>query len=161
MKDGTHLMTYRFLASLVSALVMTGGVAFAQNAASGPALSVEELKGCLCQEPQLEAARKEIATRRAMLDERQAQLNMLDAQIAERRKTLDPNDVIGQELLKNTMAQAAALRDLIQSDTRLSLNQAVSDYNAAAAKYTETCVNRPRYAYDVDMAKKNLVCPLP
>ena len=161
MKDGTHLMTYRFLASLVSALVMTGGVAVAQNAASGPALSVEELKGCLCQEPQLEAARKEIATRRAMLDERQAQLNMLDAQIAERRKTLDPNDVIGQELLKNTMAQAAALRDLIQSDTRLSLNQAVSDYNAAAAKYTETCVNRPRYAYDVDMAKKNLVCPLP
>ena len=161
MKDGTHLMTYRFLASLVSALVMTGGVALAQNAASGPALSVEELKGCLCQEPQLEAARKEIATRRAMLDERQAQLNMLDAQIAERRKTLDPNDVIGQELLKNTMAQAAALRDLIQSDTRLSLNQAVSDYNAAAAKYTETCVNRPRYAYDVDMAKKNLVCPLP
>jgi hypothetical protein len=161
MKDGTHLMTYRFLASLVSALVMTGGVAVAQNAASGPALSVEELKGCLCQEPQLEAARKEIATRRAMLDERQAQLNLLDAQIAERRKTLDPNDVIGQELLKNTMAQAAALRDLIQSDTRLSLNQAVSDYNAAAAKYTETCVNRPRYAYDVDMAKKNLVCPLP
>ena len=71
MKDGTHLMTYRFLASLVSALVMTGGVAVAQNAASGPALSVEELKGCLCQEPQLEAARKEIATRRAMLDERQ------------------------------------------------------------------------------------------
>jgi hypothetical protein len=161
MKDGTQLMTYRFLASLVSALVMTGGVALAQNAASGPALSVEELKGCLCQEPQLEAMRKEIATRRAMLDERQAQLNMLDAQIAERRKTLDPNDVIGQELLKNTMAQAAALRDLIQSDTRLTLNQAVSDYNALAAKYTETCVNRPRYAYDVDMAKKNLVCPLP
>lgn len=161
MKDGTQLMTYRFLASLVSALVMTGGVALAQNAASGPALSVEELKGCLCQEPQLEAMRKEIATRRAMLDERQAQLNMLDAQIAERRKTLDPNDVIGQELLKNTMAQAAALRDLIQSDTRLSLNQAVGEYNAAAAKYTETCVNRPRYAYDVDMAKKNLVCPLP
>ncbi|WP_374314419.1 hypothetical protein [Dongia sp.] len=154
-------MTYRFLASLVSALVMTGGVALAQNAASGPALSVEELKGCLCQEPQLEAMRKEIATHRAMLDERQAQLNMLDAQIAERRKTLDPNDVIGQELLKNTMAQAAALRDLIQSDTRLTLNQAVSDYNALAAKYTETCVNRPRYAYDVDMAKKNLVCPLP
>ncbi|WP_374656486.1 hypothetical protein [Dongia sp.] len=155
-------MTYRFLASLFSGLVMTGGVALAQNATpAGPALSVEELKTCLCQEPQLEAMRNEIATRRAMLDERQAQLNLLDAQIAERRKTLDPNDVIGQELLKNTMAQAASLRDLIQSDTRLSLNQAVADYNALAARYTETCVNRPRYAYDVDMAKKDLVCPLP
>jgi hypothetical protein len=155
-------MIHRFTASLLSLLVMTGGPAFAQsNLPTGPALSVEELKTCLCQEPQLEAMRKEIATRRAMLDERQAQLNLLDAQIAERRKTLDPNDVIGQELLKNTMAQAAALRDLIQSDTRLALNQAVSDYNALAASYTETCVNRPRYAYDVEIAKKDLVCPLP
>lgn len=150
-----------FAASLLSALLMSGSVALAQSAPSGPALSVEELKTCLCQEPQLESMRKEVATRRAMLDERQAQLNALEAQIADRRKTLDPNDVIGQELLKNTMAQAAGLRDLIQSDTRLSLNQAVSEYNALAAKYTETCVNRPRYAYDVDMAKKNLVCPLP
>lgn len=150
-----------FAASLLFALAMSGGVASAQSAASGPALTVEELKACLCQEPQLDSARQEIATRRAMLDERQAQLNALEAQIADRRKTLDPNDVIGQELLKSTMAQAAALRDLIQSDTRLSLNQAVSDYNALAAKYTETCVNRPRYAYDVDMAKKDLVCPLP
>lgn len=154
-------MTYRFAASLLAALVMTSGVALAQNATSGPALSVEELKTCLCQEPQLEAARKEIATRRAMLDERQAQLTALEAQIVERRKTLDPNDVIGQELLKNSMAQSAALRDLIQSDTRPALNEAVADYNDLAASYTTTCVNRPRYAYDVDQAKQNLVCPLP
>jgi hypothetical protein len=157
-------MTYRFAASLLTLLVMGSAAAMAQNATplpSGPALTVEELKGCLCQEPQLDAMRKEIATRRAMLDERQAQLTALDAQIADRRKTLDPNDLIGQELLKNSMAQSAALRDLIQSDTRPALNQSVSDYNALAAKYTETCVNRPRYAYDVDAAKKNLVCPLP
>jgi hypothetical protein len=157
-------MTYRFAASLLTLLVMGSVTAMAQNATplpSGPALTVEELKGCLCEEPQLEAARKEIATRRAMLNERQAQLTALDAQIAERRKTLDPNDLIGQELLKNSMAQSAALRDLIQSDTRPALNQSVTDYNALAAKYTETCVNRPRYAYDVDAAKKNLVCPLP
>lgn len=157
-------MTYRFAASLLTILVMSSSMAAAQNATplpSGPALSVEELKGCLCQEPQLEAMRKEIATRRAMLDERQAQLTALDTQIADRRKTLDPNDLIGQELLKNSMAQSAALRDLIQSDTRPALNQSVTDYNALAAKYTETCVNRPRYAYDVDAAKQNLVCPLP
>lgn len=157
-------MTHHFAASLLTILVVSTSVAVAQNATplpSGPALTVEELKGCLCEEPQLEAARKEVATRRAMLDERQAQLTALDAQIADRRKTLDPNDLIGQELLKNSMAQATALRDLIQSDTRPALNQTVTDYNALAAKYTETCVNRPRYAYDVDAAKKNLVCPLP
>lgn len=160
-------MTYRFAASILAALILTSSLAAAPRAQeatpmpAGPALSVEELRVCLCQEPQLEAARKDIAMRRAILDERQAQLSALDAQIAERRKTLDPNDLIGQELLKNSMAQASALRDLIQSDVRLSLNQAVSDYNARAAEYTATCVARPRYAYDVDQAKKDLVCPLP
>lgn len=159
-------MTTRIIAALFSGLTLLSATAFsaqAQNATpvpSGPALSVEELRGCLCQEPKLEMARQDIATRRAILDERQAQLTALDKQIADRRKTLDPNDLIGQELLKNSMAQAAALRDLIQSDVRLSLNQAVADYNATAAKYTETCVNRPRYAYDVDQAKKDLVCTM-
>jgi hypothetical protein len=164
MKDGTKVMMCRFSASLLSTLLLLSGVAYAQEATpipAGPALTVEELRGCLCEEPQLETARQDIATRRAILDERQAQLTALDAQIVERRKTLDPNDLIGQELLKNSMAQAAGLRDLIQSDVRLSLNQAVSDYNALAAKYTQTCVARPRYAYDVDLAKKNLTCPLP
>lgn len=160
-------MPYRFCASIVSVLILLSGESLparaqdAESIPSGPALSVEELRGCLCQEPRLEAARQDIATRRAILDERQAQLTALDAQIAERRKTLDPNDVIGQELLKGSMAQAAALRDLIQSDVRLSLNQAVSDYNAMAAEYTETCVARPRYVFDVDQAKKDLVCPVP
>lgn len=159
-------MTCRMIAASFATLILCAGMtisAQAQNATTipaGPALSVEELRGCLCEEPQLEMARQDIATRRAILDERQAQLTALDAQIAERRKTLDPNDLIGQELLKNSMAQAAALRDLIQSDVRLSLNQAVADYNAKAAKYTETCVNRPRYAYDVDQAKKDLVCTM-
>ena len=160
-------MTCRFATSILAALILSSGFALAVRAQdatpvpAGPALSVAELRVCLCQELQLEAARKDIAMRRAILDERQAQLSALDAQIAERRKTLDRNDLIGQELLKNTMAQAAALRDLIQSDVRLSLNQAVSDYNALAAEYTATCVARPRYAYDVEQARKDLVCPLP
>ncbi len=157
-------MTHCFTASLIAFLAINVGTAAAQNATPmprAPALSVEELKGCLCEAPQLDAARKEIATRRAMLNERQAQLTALDAQIADRRKTLSPNDLIGQELLKNSMAQSSALRDLIQTDTRSALNQSVIDYNVLAAKYTETCVNRPRYAYDVNAAKKDLVCPLP
>jgi hypothetical protein len=157
-------MTHRLAVSILSTLIVSSGAALAQNATpipSGSALTVEELRTCLCEEPQLEGARKEIAVRRGMLDERQAQLTALDAQIAERRRTLDPNDVIGQELLKNSMAQATALRDLIQSDIRPSLNRAVADYNARAVTYTATCAARPRYAFDVDQAKKNLVCPVP
>ena len=164
MKDGIHSMKHRLVALLLSAQILCSSIALAQEATplpTGPALSVAELRVCLCEAPQLAAARQDIATRRAILVERQAQVTALDAQITARRKTLDPNDLIGQELLKNTMAQAAALRDLIQSDLRLSLNQAVSDYNARAASYTAACVARPRYLYDVEQARQDLVCPQP
>lgn len=146
------------LATVAVLLLPAAAPAAAQQAG---ALSVDEIRTCLCEEPRLEAARAEIATRRAILDERQAQLGLLEGQIAQHRRTLDPSDVIGQELLKNTMAQAAALRDLIQSDVRPSVNQAVADYNVLAAGYTDSCAARPRYAHDVEQAKQNLSCPQP
>ncbi|TDQ83057.1 hypothetical protein A8950_1339 [Dongia mobilis] len=130
-------------------------------AQSKGALTVEEIRGCICMDLELAAKRTEIETRRAMLDERGAQLAALSAQIVERRRTLDPQDLTGQEILKGLINQENALRDLIQSDTRPALNQAVSEYNALAALYTTECANRPRYKVDVDQANKDLVCPLP
>jgi len=110
---------------------------------------------------ELAAKRNEIETRRAMLEERSAQLAALSAQVNERRRSLDPLDVVGQDLLNNLINQEYALRDLIQSDTRPALNQAVSEYNALAALYTTECANRPRYKVDADQATKDLVCPMP
>jgi septal ring factor EnvC (AmiA/AmiB activator) len=130
-------------------------------AQSKGALTVDEIRGCTCMDQELAAKRTEIDTRRAMLDERNAQLAALSAQITERRRTLDPLDVTGQDILKNLINQEIALRDLIQSDTRPALNQAVAEYNALAALYTTECANRPRYKVDADQAARDLVCPLP
>lgn len=133
--------------------------AFAQSA--GGALTVDEIRGCTCMDQELESKRTDITTRRAMLDERSAQLAALSEQIKQRRANLDPLDTVGQEMLKNLINQETALRDLIQSDTRPALNQSVAEYNALAALYTTECANRPRYKVDADEAAKDLTCPMP
>lgn len=149
--------------SLVLAILGFVGFAAAQAAAqsAGGALTVDEIRGCTCMDQELAAKRNDITTRRAMLDERSAQLAALTDQIKQRRATLDPMDMVGQELLKNLINQETALRDLIQSDTRPALNQSVSEYNALAALYTTECANRPRYKVDADEAAKDLACPMP
>ncbi|MBL8709559.1 MAG: hypothetical protein JNL25_10220 [Rhodospirillaceae bacterium] len=155
----------KFVQALVVGAILagSGGATMAQSqlAQSGGALTVDEIRGCLCMDLELAAKREEIATRRAMLEERNTQLSLLSAQIVERRRSLDPLDTVGQALLKNLIAQETGLRDLIQSDTRPALNQSVAEYNALAALYTTECTTRQRYTFDVEQAKKDLVCPLP
>jgi hypothetical protein len=151
----------RFSLRLAFAAILVGGFALSAEAQSKGALTVDEIRGCLCMDQELAAKRSDIDTRRAMLDERNAQLAALSGQIAQRRATLDPLDTIGQELLKNLINQENALRDLIQSDTRPALNQSVAEYNALAALYTTECANRARYKLDADQAAKDLVCPMP
>jgi septal ring factor EnvC (AmiA/AmiB activator) len=146
------------LATLVFAS-LAASPALAQSA--GGALTVDEIRGCTCMDQELESKRTDITTRRAMLDERSAQLAALTEQIKQRRANLDPLDTVGQQMLKNLINQETALRDLIQSDTRPALNQSVAEYNALAALYTTECANRPRYKIDSDAAAKDLVCPMP
>lgn len=156
----------RFATRVFLTAMLLGGAMFLApsqpaRAQSGKALTVDEMKGCLCTERELDGKRADIATRRAMLDERNAQLAALSAQIKARRAGLNPEDTIGQQMLKSLLGQETALRDLIQSDTRPAVNQSVSEYNALLGLYEAECLSRPRFKFDADLAAKDLVCPMP
>lgn len=138
----------------------TGGTA-GGSAASGPALTVDEIKECLCMEPRLKSDRDEMSIRQNMLGERQQQLAAVDAQLKAQRQALDPNDLVGQQVLKDLIDQQLSLRDLIQSDLRPAYNQAVGAYNELVGAYNAKCAARPRYAIDVNEAQKSLSCPAP
>lgn len=153
----------RSAARMFLAIFLSGGAAVsaAQAQSAGKALTVDEMKGCLCMEQELDGRRADVATRRAMLDERNAQLTVLSAQIKARRAGLNQEDTIGQQMLKSLLSQETALRDLIQSDTRPAVNQSVSEYNALLGIYQTECLSRPRFKFDADIAAKDLVCPMP
>lgn len=159
-----HVPTRIFSTGSLLAFAVIGGLATSlhpQPAQAQSALTADEIRGCLCMDQELETRRDDIATRRGMLAERTAQLSALSQQVEARRGALDPQDIVGQELLKSLINQQNALRDLIQSDTRPALNQSVAEYNSLAALYTTECANRPRYKIDADEAAKNLTCPMP
>ena len=158
MRSAARIFLAVFL-SMGAAVSATLQPALAQSA--GKALTVDEMKGCLCMEQELDGRRADVATRRAMLDERNAQLTALSAQIKARRAGLNQEDTIGQQMLKSLLTQETALRDLIQSDTRPAVNQSVGEYNALLGIYQTQCLSRPRFKFDADIAAKDLVCPMP
>jgi hypothetical protein len=140
-------------------LAQNSGATAGGSAASGPAMTVEEIRDCLCMEPRLKSDRDEMTTRQNMLTERQQQLATIDEQLKAQRQALDPNDLVGQQVLKDLIDQQLSLRDLIQSDLRPSYNQAVGAYNDLVGTYNAKCASRPRYAIDVNEAERSLSCP--
>jgi hypothetical protein len=142
-------------------LAQAAGGTSGGSAASGPAMTVDEIRDCLCLEPRLKTDRDEMTIRQNLLGERQQQLAAVDEQLKAQRAKLDPNDIVGQQVLKDLIDQQLSLRDLIQSDLRPAYNQAVGAYNELVGTYNSKCASRPRYAIDVNAAEKSLSCPAP
>ena len=94
-------------------------------------------------------------------DEQQAQLSTVDKEVVAQRAKLDPNDIVGQQVLKDLLAQQQGLRDAISARALPEVNQARDAYNAAVAQYNGLCT-RPRYSADEIAARAApLACPAP
>jgi hypothetical protein len=94
-------------------------------------------------------------------DEQQAQLATVDKEVIAQRQKLDPNDVVGQQVLKDLLAQQQGLRDAISARYLPEVNRAREAYNAAVAQYNGLCT-RPRYSGDEAAARATpLACPAP
>jgi hypothetical protein len=128
---------------------------------TAPALNVSEIRECLCMEQQMASDHADLDTRQDMLSERQQELTNIDHQVDDQRAKLAPEDTVGQQVLKDLMSQQQTLRTLLQNDLRPAYNTKVNDLNAVVAKYNAQCVDRERYATDVEAAQQNLQCPKP
>ena len=128
---------------------------------TAPALSVDEIRECLCMEQQMASDHADLDTRQDMLNERQQELANIDHQVDDQRAKLSPDDTVGQQVLKDLMSQQQTLRTLLQNDLRPAYNTRVNDLNAIVGKYNAQCVDRERYASDVEAAQQNLQCPKP
>ncbi|HVO05058.1 MAG TPA: hypothetical protein VMT54_22875 [Candidatus Cybelea sp.] len=155
------------LAAVLSCVAVWPGRAAAQQTAPLPAptvppssapLSVEEIQGCLCLQPQLQPLQDTWLARQHDYDEHQQQLANLDQQVKAQRQQLNPEDAVGQQVLKDLMTQEDELRAALQSQYLPAVNQARDAYNAAVERYNGACT-RPRYSVDETKARQNLVCP--
>jgi hypothetical protein len=127
--------------------------------ATGSALSVTELRDCLCMDQQMSNMRGDLSIRQDLLNERQQELANIDQQVKSQATSLAPGDAVGHRVLEDLLAQQQAIRNSIQSSLRPAYNSLVNQLNATVAQYNGQCVNRPRYAADVNAAQQNLQCP--
>jgi hypothetical protein len=129
--------------------------------ATGPALTIDEIRVCLCQEKLVEQRRAEVDAQAVLLDERQQELNGLDTEIKRQAAALPSSDQVGQQVLQDLIRQQMALRNMIQLQIRPGYNVLVSDLRQQVEAYNAQCTGRPRYTSDVQQASANLVCPVP
>lgn len=133
----------------------------AQAQSSTIPLSVPEIQQCLCMQPRLQPLQDAWSEKQRAFDEQQAQLATVDKEVIAQRQKLDPNDVVGQQVLKDLLAQQQGLRDAISTRYLPEVNQARDAYNAAVTQYNGVCT-RPRYSGDEAAARATpLVCQQP
>lgn len=142
-----------------SALFPAAGQSSGQT--TGPAMTVDEVRQCLCQKQAMERRQDSVDTQGALLDERQQELASLDAEIKRQAAALPGEDVVGQQVLQDLIHQQMALRNLIQLEIRPSYNRSLNELRQIIEAYNADCTGRPRYAFDVQQAEKDLVCPAP
>jgi hypothetical protein len=124
-------------------------------------LTVPEIQQCLCLQPNLQPLQDAWLEKQRAFDEQQAQLGSVDKEVIAQRQKLDPNDIVGQQVLKDLLAQQQGLRDGISTRYLPEVNRARDTYNAAVTQYNGLCT-RPRYSADEAAARATpLACVAP
>ncbi|HET6621725.1 MAG TPA: hypothetical protein VFG64_17440 [Dongiaceae bacterium] len=128
---------------------------------AGPAMTPDEIAACLCQKDALDKQQSNVDVQNGLLQERQNELNNLDAEIKRQATSLSSSDTVGQQLLQELIGQQIALRNLIQLQIRPAYNQQANKLREMVGTYNTQCTARPRYVLDVEKAQQNLQCPKP
>jgi hypothetical protein len=145
------------LMGLSAALALSLGAARPAEAQSAPSLTVPEIQQCLCMQPKLQPLQDAWLAKQKDFDEHQRQLDAINQEVTAQRAKLDPEDTVGQQVLKDLMAQQQTLRDQVGSIYLPAVNQARDAYNNAVMQYNGLCT-RPRYSVDEAKARQGLVC---
>src|SRR3954471_13667448 len=146
-------------ALLLATVFLASSEAQAQSATIP--LTVPEIRQCLCMQPSLQPLQDSWMEKQRAYDEQQAQLATVDKEVVAQRAKLDPNDLVGQQVLKDLLAQQQGLRDTISTRSLPEVNQARDAYNAAVTQYNGLCT-RPRYSGDEAAARATaLACVAP
>jgi len=147
-----------FLCTAAALPVLAAGALSAAAQGLEPALTVDEVRYCLCLEQEMAAKRAELDLRHGILKERENELERLSMDIEMLRASMDPADAEAAENLKTMIQRQQDLRALLRRDIVESYQNIVRSYNESLTAYNNTCANRRIYTPHVEEAKQNLQC---
>ncbi|HWA44329.1 MAG TPA: hypothetical protein VHA10_14040 [Hypericibacter adhaerens] len=139
------------------ALFLVAG--WAQGRAAADSMTVDEIRDCMCRERALQSLREETNVQQTKYNDARQQLQSLETQISNMRKTMNPEDDISVQILSEMIRQRDTLNTQIRTTTYPQTQDAVSKLNAAVSDYNQRCTQRAMLKTDVDNASRDLTCP--
>jgi hypothetical protein len=145
---------------LIASLALFLAMAAAPGRAlAASAMTEDEIRDCMCRERALQTLREETGVQQTRYSDARSQLQSLETQIANMRKTMNPEDDISVQILTEMIRQRDTLNTQIRTAIYPETQAAVSKLNAAVTDYNQRCTQRAMLKTDVDNASRNLVCP--
>jgi hypothetical protein len=148
-------------AGFAAALILAGSIVFAGPlmAQSAPALTVPQIRACICQEQRIASLRTVTAEKDAAYRSRNDQVRDLTNQINQMTATMNPTETLAQDQLSELIDLRARVQRQIRENALPALQQATNALNAQVQGYNLNCANRTIYDTDDVEAHKNLNCP--
>ena len=157
---GTRIsVKWRLAVLVLAALFAIPQMAFSQSAK--PALTVPEIRACLCQEQKIGMLRQITADKDAAYKARNDQVRGLTAQINQMTAAMNPTDTLAQDQLSELIDLRARVQQQIRESALPALQQATNALNLEVQSYNTICAARTIYDTDDVEAHKNLSCPKP
>lgn len=125
------------------------------------ALTVDQIRACLCEEQTIADLRQRLTASQANYDKSNAHIRHLTRQIEQLQATMDPNDTMAQDQLRELIDLRARVEQEMYEQSLPRLQKSTRDLNNEVADYNDRCASHPIYELDQAAAKQNLVCPKP
>jgi hypothetical protein len=117
------------------------------------------MHACICLKEAMQAMQSTMTAKTRALDEVRRELAQLDAQLAQDRPRVDPNDPQSVARYKALLERRDAVFRRSTGPIVTDAQSSVASYNRTVARYNESCGNRPFYpALEAEM-RANLSCP--
>jgi hypothetical protein len=127
-------------------------------AAAQQALTVDQIRACLCEQQALTVLHQRVDAAKATYDERTQREQHLTQQIDQMQASIGPNDLSAQDQLRDLLdLRGRVSRDRFETALP-AWQQATRNLDAVVADYNAKCL-KPMYKPDIAQAQANLVCP--
>jgi hypothetical protein len=156
--DESVVKTVRTMAG-AAVLALTVGAVPAVAQTQTVLHSPEQIRGCLCGERSVSTLATEVQMRKRVYEEKKAELARLEAELAEKRRTMDVNDPAQVAAVGQLLDRRNAAADAFARQVTPTYAAAVERYNREVADFNGMCAGK---SYDVQVlaqVRQNLTCP--
>ena len=122
-------------------------------------VEIAAARNCICLEQAVTERKFELDVRNGIFEKARADLQGAEAEVEQRRPTVNVNDPNQVDAFRSLLARRDAARAQYERTAVPDQQQAVARYNASVAQLNASCQGRSFTTYAWEAARRDLVCP--